>query len=148
MNGRSGHTLTELLVVLALLAIAIGLAYPAARAASDAWAVRAARDAVGAALAGARAAALTQRGAEVLLVPVNGTVLTRAGDAATPPSPRLDLARDWRVGVSSPGFAGDTIVIRYDAIGIGRIANRTLRFERGRALAGLTVSAYGRVRAW
>ena len=134
--------------MLALLALAIGLAYPAARGAADAWAVRAARDAVGAALAGARAAALTQRGAEVLLVPVDGTVLVRSGASDAAPRPTLQLQRDWRVALSSPGFSGDTIAIRYDAIGIGRIANRTLRFERGRAIAGLTVSAYGRVRAW
>lgn len=146
MHGRRGHTLIELLIVLALLVLAIGLAYPAVRAASDAWAVRGARDAVAALIAGARAAALTERGAAVLLVPADGAVLTRAGAGAS--RSRLQLTRDWRVAVSSPGFSGDTIVIRYDAIGIGRIANRTLRFERGRAVAGLTVSAYGRVRAW
>jgi prepilin-type N-terminal cleavage/methylation domain-containing protein len=148
MYGRRGYTLIELLIVLALLALAIGLAYPGARAASDAWAVRAARDAVGAVLAGTRAAALTRGGAEVLLVPVDGSVLTRSGAEDAPPRPQLHLGRDWRVALSSPGFSGDTIAIRYDAIGIGRIANRTLRFERGRAVAGLTVSAYGRVRPW
>ncbi|HEX6589358.1 MAG TPA: prepilin-type N-terminal cleavage/methylation domain-containing protein [Longimicrobiales bacterium] len=147
MHGHRGYTLIELLVVLALLALAIGLAYPSARAASDAWAVRAARDGVAAVLAGARASALTRRGAEVLLVPDQGVVLLRAGTA--PVSPRALLHLDeWRVALTSPGFTGDTIVIRYDAIGIGRLANRTLRFERGRAVAGLTVSAYGRVRAW
>lgn len=148
MNGRRGHTLTEMLIVLALLALAIGLSYPAARAASDAWAVRAARDAVAASLAGARAAALIERGAEVLLVPRTGVVLTRIPGSDDPPRPRLLLTQDWRVTLSSPGFSGDTIAIRYDAIGVGRIANRTLRFQRGRAAAGLTVSAYGRVRAW
>ena len=76
-----------------------------------------------------------------------GAVLMRAG-LEPEPTPRLDLVADWGVAVSSPGFGGDTIVIRYDAIGLGRIANRTLRFERGRAVAGLTISAYGRVRAW
>ena len=81
-------------------------------------------------------------------MPLDGTVLTLVGSADARPRPHLRLAQDWRVTVSSPGFAGDTIAIRYDAIGIGRIANRTLRFERGHAVAGLTVSAYGRVRAW
>ena len=147
MHAQRGYTLIELVVVLALLAIAIGLAYPGARAASDAWAVRAARDAAASVLAGTRAAALAHRGAELLVVPARGTLLTRTGERAVP-VPRLELARDWGVAVSSPGFTGDTIAIRYDAIGLGRIANRTLRFERGRAVAGLTVAAYGRVRRW
>ena len=148
MLQRRGYTVIELLVVLALLALALGLAYPAARRAADAWAVRAARDGVAAVIAGARAAALTARGAEVLLVTADGTVLARPTDAASAAHVRLRLLRDWNVSVNSPGFSGDTIIIRYDALGIGRIANRTLRFERGRAVAGLTISAYGRVRAW
>jgi len=147
MRDRCGFTLLELVVVLALLAIAIGVAYPGARAASDAWAVRAARDAVASVLAGTRAAARAHRGAEVLIVVDEGAVLTRSG-ARPRPERRLDLARDWGVSVASPAFAGDTIAIRYDALGLGRIANRTLRFERGRAAAGITVSAYGRVRRW
>jgi prepilin-type N-terminal cleavage/methylation domain-containing protein len=147
MRARRGFTLLELVVVLALLALAIGIAYPGARAASDAWAVRAARDAAASVLAGARTAAQAHRGAEVLVVVGEGRVLTRSG-ARPLPELRLELGRDWGVAVISPGFSGDTIVVRYDALGLGRIANRTLRFERGRATAGLTVSAYGRVRRW
>ena len=147
MRNRSGYTLLELTVVLALLALAIGLAYPGARTAADAWAVRAARDAVASVLAGTRAAAMSQRGAELLIVPATGAVLVRTG-AQPRATLELDVARDWGVVISTPGATADTIAIRYDAIGLGRIANRTLRFERGRAAAGLTVSAYGRVRRW
>lgn len=147
MRGSTGYSLLELTVAMALLALAIGVAYPGARAASDAWAVRAARDAAAAVLAGTRAAALGQRGAEVLIVPEEGALLTRSVTEDTPVK-RLELTDEWGVAVGSPGFGGDTIVIRYDALGIGRMANRTLRFERGRAAAGLTISAYGRVRAW
>ena len=147
MRERRGYTLLELIVVLALLAIAIGFVYPGARAAADAWAVRAARDATAAVLAGTRAAAIAHRGADLLVVPARGSVLMRTGGAGAP-QPRLEVQRDWGVTVSSPGFGGDTIVVRYDAIGLGRIANRTLRFERGRAVAGLTIAAYGRVRRW
>ena len=147
MREPGGFTLLELVVVLALLALAIGVAYPGARAAADAWAVRAARDATASVLAGTRAAAQAQRGAELLVVVSEGRLLARSG-ARPEPVPRLELVRDWGVTVVSPGSSGDTVVIRYDALGLGRIANRTLRFERGRAVAGLTVSAYGRVRRW
>jgi prepilin-type N-terminal cleavage/methylation domain-containing protein len=147
MRTRSGYTLLELTVVMALLALAIGIAYPGARSAADAWAVRAARDAVAATLAGTRAAALAQRGAELLIVPESGVLLVRTGMQPRPTA-RLELTRDWRVTVTSPGSTADTIVIRYDAIGLGRIANRTLRFERGRAVAGITIAAYGRARRW
>ena len=146
MRNRCGHTLLELLVVLALLAIAIGLAYPATRAVADAWAVRAARDAAAALLASTRAAAIAHRGAELLVVPADGTVLLRRAGAA--PEPRLRLRDEWRVRVISPAFSGDTLVVRYDALGLGRVASRTLRFERGRAVAGLTIASYGRVRRW
>lgn len=147
MRNRSGYTLLELTVVLALLALAIGLAYPGARTAADAWAVRAARDAVASVLAGTRAAALSQRGAELLIVPETGVVLVRTG--SRPRAARqLDVTRDWGVVVSSPGSSADTIAIRYDALGLGRIANRTLRFERGRSAAGITIAAYGRARRW
>jgi prepilin-type N-terminal cleavage/methylation domain-containing protein len=147
MRKPLGYTLLELVVVLALLAIAIGLAYPATRAASDAWAVRAARDATASVLAATRAAAIAHRGAELLVVPATGDVLTRTA-AAPAAEERLRIGRDWRVALSSPGFGGDTIAIRYDAIGLGRVASRTLRFERGSAAAGITIAAYGRVRRW
>lgn len=147
MQKRGGHTLLELIVVLALLAIAIGLVYPGARAAADAWAVRGARDATASVLANTRAAALAHRGADLLVVPAHGRVLVRTARSGAP-VPRLELAGDWDVTVSSPGFRGDTILVHYDAIGLGRVASRTLRFERGRAVAGLTIAAYGRVRRW
>lgn len=147
MRHARGYTLLELVIVLALLALAIGLAYPAARTASDVWAVRAARDATASLLAGTRAAAIAQRGAELLVVPGAGEVLTRTRSAPRPER-RLSLTRDWGVALVAPGFGGDTIAIRYDALGLGRVASRTLRFERGAAVAGITVASYGRVRRW
>jgi len=145
MRKRWGYTLLELMVVTALLAIAVGLGWPGARAAADAWAVRAARDAAASALAATRAAAIAHRGAELLIVPAEGAVLTRD---VGPARPRLLLGREWGVTVATPGFTGDTLAIRYDALGLGRVASRTLRFERGNAVAGLTIAAYGRVRRW
>lgn len=147
MSRRSGYTLLELVIVLALLAIAIGLAYPPARTASDVWAVRAARDATAAVLASTRVVAIAERGAELLLVPAAGEVLTRT--AATPtPRRRLRVRDEWGVALVTPGAASDTVAIAYDALGLGRVASRTVRFERGRAVAGITVASYGRIRRW
>lgn len=147
MRTRRGYSLLELIIVLALLTIAIGLAYPGARAAADGWAVRAARDATASVLASTRAAAVAHRGAEVLVVQATGDVLTR-NRRSDRPLPRLSVMRDWGVTLSSSGAGGDTVSIRYDALGIGRVASRTLRFERGASSAGITVSAYGRIRQW
>lgn len=147
MGKPHGQTLLELIVALALLALAIGLAYPATRRAADVWAVRGARDATASLLASTRTAAIAHRGAELLVVPASGSVLTRTR-AAPQSTPRLEVAGEWGVTISSPGFGGDTISIRYDALGLGRVASRTLRFERGSASGGITVAAYGRVRRW
>ena len=147
MTSRRGHTLLELLIVLALLALAIGIAYPATRAAADVWAVRAARDATAALLATTRSAAIAHRGAELLVVPGRGSVLARTARAPVP-RPVLEVTREWGVTLTSPGAAADTIAVRYDALGLGRVASRTFRFERGSAAAGITIAAYGRVRRW
>ena len=40
------------------------------------------------------------------------------------------------------------VILHYDSRGIGRMAGQTVRFRRGSAEAGLTFSAYGRVRRW
>jgi len=42
----------------------------------------------------------------------------------------------------------DTVVLRFDALGVGRMTSRTFRVRRGSAEAGLTVATYGRVRRW
>lgn len=147
MRSRTGYSLLELVVVLALLSLVLGLAWPAARSAADAWAVRAARDATAALLAAVRAEAIARGGAELLVIPSMGAVLTRTA-AAPEPRPGLRFDEDWGVRVVAPDFDGDTVSIRYDALGIGRVASRTLRFERGAAVAGITVAAYGRIRRW
>lgn len=146
MNLRArGFTLVEVVLVLCLVGILTSLATPALSAGRDGAAVRAARDQVAAALTYTRAAALA-RGGAALVVDVeraNLWVRDAAGDTVARP---LDLRARYGVAVTTRG--GPTVEIRYDAMGIGRLASRTLRFRRGRARAVLTVSAYGRVRAW
>ena len=38
--------------------------------------------------------------------------------------------------------------VRFDGLGLGQVASTTVRFRRGDAEAGLTLSSYGRVRRW
>ena len=50
-----------------------------------------------------------------------------------------------RVGPDGPSDAPlPPVVITYDALGIGRMASATLRFQRGRAVSTLVVSSLGR----
>jgi hypothetical protein len=41
-----------------------------------------------------------------------------------------------------------TVRLDFDALGLGRLANRTFRVRRGRHEARLTLSSYGRPRRW
>jgi prepilin-type N-terminal cleavage/methylation domain-containing protein len=139
-----GYTLLETLAALALLGVVLGIALPPAARWRDHAAVRAARDEIAAELAGARMAAVAHGGARLVVDPATGLVwvTTSAGHVEEV----VDLAN--RYGVRLLAGAGGPVPIPYDALGIGRLASRTIEVRRGRASAGLTVSAYGRVRRW
>ncbi len=131
-------------MVLAVLAVLLAAAAPPVRRWRDTAAVRAARDELAAALAATRIAAASAGGASLVLDPAGARFWI-----STAVSPRMDptdLGARYRVRVEA-GSRGE-IVLRYDGLGLGRIASRTIRFERGGAAAGLTVSAYGRYRRW
>lgn len=139
---HAGFSLVELLVVLVLLAILLGItAAPAARW-RDTLAVRAARDEIVSALAWTRMAAVSRGGAGLVIDPAAARFHTMA---AGEQGQVVDL--DARYGVILDS-GNELIEVRYDALGIGRAANRTLLLRRGNARAGVVVSLYGRVRAW
>lgn len=142
MRNRAGTSFLELIVVLALLGLLLGIAAPPALRWRDVLAVRAARDELAAGLATARATAIAAGGAALILDVSAGVFWVTAGGRA---GHATDVGN--RYGVRIEGADGH-VEIHYDAVGIGRLANRTLRFRRGRAEAGLAVSAYGRVRRW
>jgi type II secretory pathway pseudopilin PulG len=134
--------LLELLLVLTLIAILSTAAAPGARAGMDGLRVRHARESAFALATRARAIARERGGADLVLDLANrqariedpaGNVLATAGF----PDCSIEVAG-----------ATASVVLRYDAHGLGRMASRTIRFERGAAQAGLTVSSYGRVRRW
>ncbi|MGQ0815136.1 MAG: hypothetical protein ACT4O1_11805 [Gemmatimonadota bacterium] len=135
-------TLTEILLVLTLLAIATLLALPGARHSLDAIAVRSARETAFGLATQTRATALARGGAQFILEPRAGTATVV--DAAGAVVARA-VFRDIRI---EAGESSSRIVLGYDARGLGRMASRTIHFRRGAATAGLTFSSYGRVRRW
>jgi hypothetical protein len=137
---RSGHSLLDLTVALTLMGIGVGALVPAARLQWERMAVLAAREAVVAQIARARREARLSGGAVVHLRREGGRVWIEAGNPA-----RDTLAVEERFGVRmEPG--GSSAQLSFDALGIGRLANRSITLARGEARAALTVSAYGRVR--
>jgi len=145
MKNRSATSLTELLLVLTLLGILFTLAMPHARHGLDAMRVRSAREStVGAALR-ARSLAVAHGGADLVLDLSAETASAVDGNGVLAEQTALS---QYDVRISADGTSSSRIVLRYDALGIGRMASRTIRFRRGRAEAGLTFSSYGRIRRW
>ncbi|HEX7052137.1 MAG TPA: hypothetical protein VF188_18155 [Longimicrobiales bacterium] len=141
-----GTTLVELLFALAILAILIGIAAPPLRRWLDRYATVGAREALAAGVARARSLAVGQGGAALVVDVGSGRFWVRAGgDVVEGP---VDLGAQYRVELTVDGAAADRVVLRFDARGLGRLANRTFRLRRGDATAGLTLSTYGRPRRW
>ncbi len=136
-----GHTLIELLFVLFLTGVTAAAVVPAAREYRDRAAVTAAREAVVGLLAEARLGAMERGRGAVRIVARPWRAAAIAGDSAVR---AVDLSAAYGVDLSLSG-SPDTVEIRYDALGLGRVASRTLVFERGDQAASLVVSAFGRV---
>jgi Tfp pilus assembly protein FimT len=141
---RPGHSLPELTIILILLGIMTGMAVPAGRATLDRIAVAGACHAVASALAVTRASARVHGGASLVIDARAGTLGIVGSDGA---ALLTTIPVSARHGVSLEVGAVDTVHIRYDALGIGRLANRTVRIRRGAAEAVLAISAYGRWRS-
>jgi Tfp pilus assembly protein FimT len=135
----------ELLAVLMLLSILLGMAMPGATRWRDAAAVGAARDELAARLAWTRIAAASRGGAALVLELPAGRYRVELADGFA--VHESDLSERFGVTIRTTGSA-DSVVLRYDALGIGRMTARTLEVRRGEAVGGLTVSAYGRFRRW
>ena len=142
MFTRPGTTLYELIFALVITAIVATMALPSMLHARRVLAVRAARADLAAAIATARSAAVLTGGAAVTIDVAHGMVWVETGDGR-------------RIGDAQPVAARHgvtleadrtSITLQYDALGIGRLANASIRVRRGDVAAALTVSAYGRVR--
>jgi type II secretory pathway pseudopilin PulG len=142
MITRPGTTLLELLFVLMIVALVTTMALPSALHARRVLAVRAARAELSSAVATARSAAVLNGGAALTIDMVQGVVWLEALDGSRI-GPVHELAARHGVKLESER---SRVTVTYDALGIGRLANATIRVRRGEVTAGFTISAYGRVR--
>ncbi len=100
-----------------------------------------AREAGAALLARARVDALGAGASRVTILPGRGHLERSLGGTLRE---RVNL--EDRYGVSLDMSGRDTIAsIEFNALGLGRMSARTLRFERGSTSASLVISTYGRV---
>jgi len=110
---------------------------------SDRWAVLSAREAVARLVMTARFHAPNHGGASVEVVADSGLVRWWvAGDTVE----TIHLAERW--GVSMALGSRSRTVLRFDDLGLGRVASRSLAIRRGEAESGLAISSYGRIRRW
>jgi prepilin-type N-terminal cleavage/methylation domain-containing protein len=139
---RTGVTLPELLIALILIAVLLSLALPSLRNGLDGLAVRAARETAFALFSRARVIALETGGAQVELDATHDVITLRAASGAVQHEQHFSGADLILEGNDA------SVVLRYDAHGLGRMMSRTLSFRVRSAAAGLTVSSFGRVRRW
>ena len=143
-NQRThGSSLLELTLVLVVMALAGAVSLDAARAATDRLAVNAARRTALAVIRETAARARAAGGAHLLIDTVGARFELRAAQDTV-------IVAQWPLGEElgvrlSLGSRAQRVV-RYDPAGIGRVANHTLTFTRGRAIARVRVSLFGRAR--
>lgn len=137
-----GFTLLELTVALALVAVLVGLGSPLWRSATDRWAVRTVRDQTAVALHRARLEARRWGGARLEVDAAEGRLRLhrRVPDSLVWEDA---TARDHRVELVLPR-GEDRTTLRFDALGLGIVASRSLVFRRGTAEARLVISSRGR----
>lgn len=138
---RRGATLYELLIALCMMATLLSLALPRAGTALDGLRSRAARETAFALFSRARVTALQQGGASIMVDALGDRIVvaTRENIEHEQLFPDVDV----RLGGSA-----DTVTLRYDAHGLGRMMSRTVSFQVRSKTAGLTISSFGRVRRW
>jgi prepilin-type N-terminal cleavage/methylation domain-containing protein len=147
MRNREATTLPELLVALSILAILATMTMPRVSRALDVYATRAARDALAGAIGRARVLAIARGSATVRLDAQAGMLHMQAPTGALP-ADDLPLGALFRVTCELDGNPAAVVTLNFDALGIGRFSNYTLRCHRNAAEAYLTLSSYGRPRRW
>ncbi|MEX1183643.1 MAG: GspH/FimT family pseudopilin [Gemmatimonadota bacterium] len=144
MRNHPGYTLIELTLVLLLATLLLTAAAPSMIRGRRVVAVRAARGELISAIAAARSAAILTGGATAVIDGPAAAVWIESADGV-----RIGDARSLGAthGVHLELDRGTRASLRFDALGIGRLANAAVRIRRGDVTARITVSAYGRVRS-
>ena len=138
----AGHTLVELAGALLLASVLLGMALPELRSLADRSAASGAREALVGLLAEARMAAVARGGATVELdAGAARAVLRAGGDSIAGVALRERFGVELRLAGGRPSSE-----LRYDALGLGRLASETVAVRRGGSEARIVVSGYGRVR--
>lgn len=127
-------------MVLLILGVSLGVAWPGASHGWDRLQVVQAREEILALLSRARMEAVSRGGAEVLVLPDHGRVLLLDGVLVLA-QVELDLRG---VDLTAQGNPNATIRLRFDSMGLGRVASRTLWLSRGNASSRIVVSSFGR----
>lgn len=143
-NARAAFTLLEMVLVLVIIGIVAGIAAPLFGNALDRLAVRRAADALTLAIARTRSEAVAHGGAALVLRVEAGRYRVE-GDEGVRADRVIDLADRYGITLRASGTAA-RVHVRFDALGIGRMASRTVTISRGEAEARLIISSYGRVR--
>ena len=138
---RTGFTLFELVVSVALVLSFSSVAVPGLARHRDLAAVRSAREEIVAAFSEARLRAVARGEAVVQVVKSPPAVRVLVHDSLVREVDLSDLGTtiDLTAGRSE-------IELRYGPLGIGRFASASVLVRRGAVSAGVVVSSYGRVR--
>ncbi len=139
---RHGFTILELTGVLILLALAASLSFPVSRSVRERLSVIGAREELVGLIKRARAEALRGGGSSLIVVRNPAEVRIEARGELLH---RVDLGATWRTELVLSG-GRPTVELRFDALGLGRMAASSVTLTRGSAVARLIISAYGRVR--
>jgi hypothetical protein len=91
--------------------------------------------------------AVAHGSAKVVLDGAAGLVRVQA-PAGAAGADDLSLTSLFHVECELDGHPAARVSLNFDALGIGRFANHTLRCHRNGAEARLTLSSYGRPRRW
>lgn len=139
---RNGFTLLEVVVLLVLAGIFMDLGLRPARRLLDRWAVLSAREEVASLVAIARIRAVGTVGATITIDEDTGAVEVRS---TVWPDTMVRFRERYGVELEIVGSAR-FVTLRFNALGLGEVTSRRLRFTRGDAVTDLILSSHGRLR--
>jgi len=139
---RHGFTILELAGVLALLAVAGSLSFPVGWSVRERLSVVGAREELVGLITRARGEALRHGGSRLIVIRDPAEIRIEAGGEILH---RVDIRATWGTELVLSG-GRPSFELRFDALGLGRMAARSVTLTRGSAVARLIISAYGRIR--